>query len=241
MKQSRQALMKGWDKEKISRASVLVGGCGAIGSITVMKLAKLGVGKIIAVDYDILEEHNVENQMYTKKDIGKSKVLALKEMIRNINEKTIIEPCKYKIEELQTFGNVDYYLSCFDNFAARLYLNRCSIFNSKPMILAGIEDFRGMVMTVIPGKTACLDCWSSLIPEEPEPDPNDPDSCSRKPIPSTFITASHASDLQVMQLINLIFGWKVEPYIYFDLKNNTCISLPLAANPDCICGGGSSG
>lgn len=228
---SRQVLIKGWDQEKISEASVVIGGCGAIGSITAVKLARLGVGRIIAADPDVLEKHNIENQMYTEKNLGKEKVLALKRIVRGIDKGIKFKSYSKRVEELP--GKVfeaDYYLSCFDNVTARLYLNVCSIFHSKPLIDAGIEGFTGTVRTIIPKKTACLECWQTLIPEPKL------GSCSQNPIPSTFITASHASDLQVMQLISLIFGWKVEPFLYFDLKGNFCNSIPLSANPMCGCG-----
>jgi molybdopterin/thiamine biosynthesis adenylyltransferase len=230
---SRQALIKDWNQEKISSKSVLIGGCGADGSITAMKLARLGVGKIIAVDPDILEKHNLENQMYTEKDLGKPKVLALKRIVNGIDKEIKIESYKKKIEDSpDNAWEADYYLSCFDNVTARFYMNKCAILDSKPLIDAGIEGFTGTVRTIIPEKTPCLECWPSLIPE-----PKLEQSCSRDPIPSTFITASHASDLQVMQLIKLIFGWKIEPYLYFDLRTNICNSIPLDANPKCMsCG-----
>ncbi len=229
---SRQALIKDWDQERIADASVLIGGCGALGSNTAVKLARLGVSKIIAVDHDILEKHNIENQMYTEKDIGKPKVLALRIIVREIDRDIRFEPHRNKIEELPDKAwEADYYLSCFDNVAGRFYLNKFAIIDNKPLIDAGIESFSGTVRTTVPGKSPCLECWPSLMPE-----PTIKASCAEA-MPSTFITASHASDLQVMQLIRLIHGWKFEPYLYFDLKNNFCNSIPLSVNPDCLlCG-----
>lgn len=238
MKHRRQILIKDWDQEKISKISALIGGCGAIGSMTAMKLARLGVDSIIAVDPDLLEEHNLENQLYTERDLGRTKVLALKRIVREIDKEVEFIPYTKKVEGLpEKAFEADYYLSCFDNFAARFFLNAQSVFNDKPLIDAGIEGLTGNVRIIIPKKTACLECWSSLIPE-----PALKASCSNNPIPSTFITASHASDLQVMQMINLVFGWKVEPYIYFDLKNNICNPIPLCVNPECeLCGADFNG
>lgn len=239
MKHSRQVLIKDWDQGKVYRTSIFLGGLGAIGSSAAVIAARLGIERITLVDHDKLGEHNLENQMYTEKDIGKLKVDALKRIIWEIDRKIKVETYSKKVEELpEKAFEADFYLGCFDNFNARLYLNKISIRNNKPLILGGIEGFRDVIRTIVPKQTPCLECYPSLIPK-PRPNPNG--SCAQNPIPSTFITASHASDLMVMQLINLIFGWKVEPFLYFDLKNNICNSIPLSINPECICGADFNG
>lgn len=207
---SRQVLIKDWKQERISKTRVTIIGAGAIGSQIAAKCARLGTGEIAVIDYDKLEEHNLENQMFTARDLGKKKVLAIKDIIRGIDEDIEVIIYDKKIQQLSDgeLLGADYYICCLDNFNGRLFMNNFSIRNNKTLIITGIEDFRGMVSTIIPGKTPCLECWPSLNQKEPEP--GNMDSCSRKPVPSTFITASHASDLAVMELIKLIHGWKVE-------------------------------
>ena len=58
-------------------------GAGATGSPVVLELAKLGVRNIHVWDFDAVEEHNLANQMYGPADVGKLKVEALQELIRN--------------------------------------------------------------------------------------------------------------------------------------------------------------
>lgn len=236
MTHSNQVLIKDWNQKKISETSVLVAGAGAIGSTATEKLARLRVKKITVVDYDVLEEHNIENQIYTRKNIGEPKVLALMKIIRDINKNIEFTAYEMRIDDAPDSAfDADYYFGCVDNITARLLLNRIAIQNSKPLIDAGIDSFTGTIRTIIPKKTPCFDCWEGLLPRTVlKP------SCAEK-IPSTYITASHASGLQVMQLINLIFGWKVEPYLYFDLKANYCNSIPLSINPECVCGADLNG
>ncbi len=229
---SNQIQIKGWKQDKINNAAVAVFGLGAIGSKASVNLARLGVGKIIAVDYDTLELHNIENQMYTMNDLGKTKVIALKQIISDIDSDIKFDYYCGKIRDApQKVFEAGYYFGCLDNPAARFLLNSRSIRYGRPFIDGGIEGFTGSVRAVMPGKTPCLNCQPLLIPE------SGLRPCSENKIPSTFIIASHAADLMVMELINILFEWKVEPYLYFDLKNNICKPIPLRINPDCItCG-----
>lgn len=232
MMHSNQALIKDWDQEKISEASILVAGAGAIGSSAAEKLARIRVKKIIVVDFDVLEEHNIENQIYTRKNIGEAKTAALEKIIRDINKEIEFTGYETSLSEApDEVLDADYYFGCFDNITARLLLNRIAVQNNKPLIDAGIDSFTGTIRTIIPKRTPCYECWEGLLPKIVLKA-----SCAEK-IPSTYVTANHASDLMVMQLINLVFGWKAEPYLYFDLKNNICKSFPLRINPECTCCG----
>lgn len=60
-------------------------GCGAIGSTLAENLARFGLTKITLYDFDVVEAHNVANQMFSQEDIGKTKVQAVAEMITKIN------------------------------------------------------------------------------------------------------------------------------------------------------------
>lgn len=69
------------DMDKVQKSRIIVIGAGAVGSYTVLGLAKLGVPYIQVFDMDTVEEHNVSNQLYGPGDIGKPKVDALAEWI----------------------------------------------------------------------------------------------------------------------------------------------------------------
>lgn len=60
-------------------------GCGAVGSTLAENLARFGITKITLHDFDIVEEKNVANQMYTNEDVGKPKVEALADILKRIN------------------------------------------------------------------------------------------------------------------------------------------------------------
>jgi molybdopterin/thiamine biosynthesis adenylyltransferase len=71
------------DQKKLEDLTFLVIGAGAIGSYTVMGLAKMGAKKIRVYDDDTLEEHNFDSQFYPRSMLGKSKVEALKDLVRD--------------------------------------------------------------------------------------------------------------------------------------------------------------
>lgn len=66
-------------------ARIHIIGCGAVGSTIAENLARFGVTKMTLYDFDTVEPHNIANQMFRQKDIGKLKVDALKDIITEIN------------------------------------------------------------------------------------------------------------------------------------------------------------
>ena len=224
----RHKLLDGWDQDKVSKTTVLIGGIGATGSQAAVTLARIGIGKIIAVDGDVLEEHNIGNQVYRKNQIGKSKVDALKEIIGEISDTKVIG-IKAIVQDID-FDRIkpDVFFGNFDNHGARFYLNYEGYLNRKPYIDIGIENLTGSLRFVLPGKTACMECWDSLMKEQERHV-----GCSEQIIPSAYFVASYASNLQVMELLNYLFGRQTHPMIYFDLEKGITSPIKLERNEEC--------
>ena len=70
---------------KLDRAAVGVAGLGGLGSHIAVSLARLGVGRLVLVDFDVVDVTNLNRQHYTMKDIGIPKTLALLEQLEAIN------------------------------------------------------------------------------------------------------------------------------------------------------------
>ena len=71
----RQIRIEEWDQKKISQQNVLILGVGGLGSVVMMSLLRLGVKKLLLLDRDVVDLHNLNRQlMFTKEDVGKSKV-----------------------------------------------------------------------------------------------------------------------------------------------------------------------
>lgn len=104
--------------EKVKRARVGIAGVGGLGSNIAISLARLGVGHIKIVDFDVVEPSNLNRQQYFVCDIGEYKVKALKKQLLNINPFIEIEDVVEKIENdnvRELFGQIDIVIEAFDN------------------------------------------------------------------------------------------------------------------------------
>ncbi len=77
---------------KLKESSVGIAGCGGLGSNVAINLARVGVGRLVIADFDIVEPSNLNRQQYFIDQIGREKVFALKENIERINPFIRIEP-----------------------------------------------------------------------------------------------------------------------------------------------------
>ena len=80
-----------WIKNKLKQASVGIAGAGGLGSNAAVALARIGIGKLIIVDFDIVNECNLNRQYYFLDQIGMKKIDALKNNIKKINPNVIVE------------------------------------------------------------------------------------------------------------------------------------------------------
>lgn len=89
------------DGTELQKGSVTIIGAGSVGSFTTLTLSKMGVGKIKVFDQDGIQDHNLPAQFYRKKDIGEWKVNALKNLISEFADTTIISRNRfYKDQKL---------------------------------------------------------------------------------------------------------------------------------------------
>lgn len=224
----RHLEIDGWDQKKTRDTAVVVCGAGAIGSQVAMMLARIGIGRLIVVDHDFLEEHNIANQLYTPKHLGNSKIDAMKKILEDFDVEYI--GIKNRVQNINWNAiDADIFLGCFDNVGARFFMNMIAVTHGKPYIDAGIESYRGQIWTVIPGKTPCLECWAHMFPQI-----EIKAGCSNnEAAPSTFFTASYAASIQAMQVVKIVFGKPLYPYIAFDLESNVTKPMYLKRNSKC--------
>ena len=104
-------------KEILSKKTVGIAGCGGLGSNAAVALARVGVGKLIIADFDVIVEGNLNRQYFFYDQIGKKKCIALKENINRINPDCIIEALDLKLDEENIpfiFKNCDLVIEAFD-------------------------------------------------------------------------------------------------------------------------------
>lgn len=105
------------DHQQLAKIHLHVIGAGAIGSAAALLLAKMGCRNITIWDFDEFEEHNLPNQLCRISDIGKSKVMAVAELVKEF-EGIEIETCNEKFDG-EDVNPGDYIISCVDSMKAR--------------------------------------------------------------------------------------------------------------------------
>lgn len=104
-------------KEKLSKKTVGIAGCGGLGSNSAVALARVGIGKLIIADFDTIIESNLNRQYFFYDQIGTKKCIALKENIEKINPNCIVESHNIKLSEEnipEIFKNCDLIIEAFD-------------------------------------------------------------------------------------------------------------------------------
>ncbi len=225
-------------QELISEARVLVAGVGALGSMISILLARAGVGFIRIVDYDKPEMHNLHRQIiFTESDTktGAFKADAAAEHLREANSQIIIEPVNIKIDDSSAerlVKDVDIVLDALDNTPARYSVNDAAVRRSVPYVFGGAVHTVGNVMTILPGKTACLRClW---------PDPLKVADHARASTVGVLSTAATlTASIQVTEALKCILGKYddlIDGMLVMDIWRTDFHVVPIKINPSCICG-----
>jgi len=149
-------------QKELLKSKVLVIGAGGLGSAVLYYLAASGTGTIGIVDFDKVEESNLQRQIiHSSSDLGKLKVDSAKESIRKLNNDILVitynEELNYNNAE-NIISKYDFVIDACDNFKTRFIIcDICHKFNI-PYSYGGIENFSGQTLTVIPKESACLRC-----------------------------------------------------------------------------------
>ena len=140
----RQIQLIGKENQDIlSKKSVLIVGCGGLGNSLGMILSCIGLKKIVLIDFDEIEIHNLHRQfMFSKDDIGKNKAKILAKKIKRCDSK--IEFIAKKFDENLDI-DVDLVFDASDNFDTRKRIDKFAKKHKIPWIYASVDEFVGQV------------------------------------------------------------------------------------------------
>lgn len=149
---SRQILLPEFGiegQQKLLNSKVLVIGAGGLGSPVLLYLAAAGVGKIGIVDFDVVDESNLQRQvLYTTNDIGKPKAATAAEKIKALNpaiEVQIFNAFIASSNALQIISEFDLVIDGSDNLPTRYLVNDACLLLNKTLIYGAIFQFEGQV------------------------------------------------------------------------------------------------
>jgi len=136
-------------QDKISQAKVLMVGAGGLGCPALQYLTAAGIGTIGIIDFDIVEESNLQRQiLFGTSSIGINKAIAAKNRLKDLNPtiNSIAYPEKLTPKNaLELFEDYDIIVDGTDNFSARYLINDASILTNKPVVYGAIYKFEGQV------------------------------------------------------------------------------------------------
>lgn len=209
---SRLELIPWWNQELLHNSTVMVVGAGAIGNELIKNLSLLGIGKIVIVDMDKIEQTNLTRSvLYRMKDVGKYKCEAAAEAAMEINpDVKAIYLNKNVITDigLGVFRQMDIVLGGLDNREARLAINQACYKVNKSWIDGAIEVLNGFARVFTP-PGPCYECTMSetdwkLINKRKSCALLTHDEMLEGKIPTTPTSSSIIAGVQVQEMLKLL-------------------------------------
>ena len=161
-------------QRRLKNARVLVIGAGGLGSPTLLYLAAAGVGTLGIVEFDTVEESNLQRQIiHGTSDIGRSKARSARESILELNPLVEVNLHEVRLapeHAVELFAGYDLIVDGTDNFATRYLVNDAAALAHKPYVWGSIYRFSGQVSVFWEDAPARLGInYRDLYPEPPPP------------------------------------------------------------------------
>jgi len=157
-------------QQRLMNAKVLCVGAGGLGSPALMYLAAAGVGTLGIVEFDTVDESNLQRQIiHGQSDIGKSKAQSAKAKIAEINPYVNVVTHESRLDNsnvMEIFSQYDIIVDGTDNFATRYLVNDACVLLKKPYVWGSIYRFDGQASVFWAEYGPCYRC---LYPEPPPP------------------------------------------------------------------------
>jgi adenylyltransferase/sulfurtransferase len=209
----RQSLITWWDQGRLSGASVLVVGAGALGNELTKNLALAGVGTIVVLDMDQVENSNLSRcVLFREGDEGADKATVVAGRAAELNSEVRVIPVVADARLAASPGLIahfDVVLGGLDNREARLHLNQACWKAGTPWVDGAIEGLMGMMRVFVPPDSACYECTMNeedhkLLAARKACSLLTRDQMLEGKVPTTATSASVVAGLQVQEAIKLL-------------------------------------
>jgi adenylyltransferase/sulfurtransferase len=224
-------------QKRLKNARVLCVGAGGLGSPALLYLAAAGVGTLGIVDFDVVDESNLQRQViHGQSDIGRSKAESARDSIVEINPYVNVNVHQERLDSdnaMQIFADYDLIVDGTDNFATRYLVNDACVLLGKPYVWGSIYRFDGQASVFWAEYGPCYRC---LYPEPPPP--GMVPSCAEGGV--LGVLCASIGSIQVNEAIKLITGIG-EPLagrlMIYDALEMTYRSVKVRKDPECpVCG-----
>ncbi|MDD4803357.1 MAG: molybdopterin-synthase adenylyltransferase MoeB [Syntrophomonas sp.] len=189
-------------QQKLLQSKVLIIGSGGLGSPAAYYMAAAGVGEIGLVDYDQVDISNLQRQiLHNTKRLGMLKVESAKQTLKDLNPDVRVNTYPIRVSKEnaeEIISPYDIIVDAVDNYATRYLVNDICVRLKKPLVVAGVTNFGGLVMVVLPGQGPCYRC---VLPEPPKPRYKNPSELGVIGTASGII-----GTIEAMETIKLLLG-----------------------------------
>ena len=224
-------------QERIKQGRILIVGAGGLGSPAALYLAAAGIGKIGIVDFDKVDENNLQRQIiHSTEDIGTLKTESAKNSINNLNPNVKVETYDVKLNSknaMEIIKNYDVVIDASDNFPTRYLVNDACVLLKKPNVYGSIFRFEGHASVFNFDYGPCYRC---LFPNPPPKE--DVPSCAEGGVlgilPGIIGTIQATEALKIiLRKVDVLSG----RFLVYDALAMTFKELKLGKNKNCpICG-----
>lgn len=221
-------------QEKLKSATALISRCGGLGSPIAYSLAAAGIGKLVIAHGGNVKHSDLNRQILMTYDwLGKPRVESVARRLKELNPRLEIEAVSENMSADNAHdlvGLADIAFDCAPLFEERFAMNQACVDLGKPMIEAAMFSMEGQIMTIVPGKTACLAC---LYPETPP--------IWKRQFPVFGAVSALASQIAAIEGIKVLsgFGEVLEnTLLHYDTRSMQFQKIAIHKNRQCsVCGG----
>ncbi|QMU75219.1 adenylyltransferase/sulfurtransferase MoeZ [Streptacidiphilus sp. PB12-B1b] len=224
-------------QKRLKNAKVLCVGAGGLGSPALMYLAAAGVGTLGIVEFDTVDESNLQRQIiHGQSDIGRSKAESARDSVKEINPyvTVVLHEERLDVDNVKgIFAQYDLIVDGTDNFATRYLVNDAAVLLGKPYVWGSIYRFDGQASVFWADHGPCYRC---LYPEAPPP--GMVPSCAEGGV--LGVLCASIGSIQVTEAIKLLTGIG-EPLVgrlmIYDALEMQYRQVKVRKDPDCaLCG-----
>ncbi|MFQ5838445.1 MAG: ubiquitin-like small modifier protein 1 [Thermoplasmata archaeon] len=224
-------------QRKLKSSSALIVGVGGLGAPLGMYLTAAGVGRIGLVDFDVVEESNLQRQvLFNTSDVTKPKLEVAMERLEALNPGVQVESHETRLTSnnaLDIISDYDVVVDGTDNFPTRYLVNDACVLLGKPNVYGSIFRFEGQVSVFDARRGPCYRC---LYPEPPPP--GLVPSCAEGGV--LGVLPGVVGSLQAMEALKVLLGkgdLLIGRLILFDALKMKFRELRLRKDPGCaLCG-----
>ncbi len=224
-------------QKRLKNAKVLCVGAGGLGSPSLMYLAAAGVGTLGIVEFDVVDESNLQRQIiHGQSDIGRSKAESARDSVKEINPLVTVNLHEERLDSsnvMELFAQYDLIVDGTDNFATRYLVNDACVLLEKPYVWGSIYRFDGQASVFWAEHGPCYRC---LYPEPPPP--GMVPSCAEGGV--LGVLCASIGSIQVTEAIKLITGigeTLLGKLMIYDALDMNYRRVKIRKDPNCaICG-----